>query len=394
MEEIFGDGLVGEKPSAEIKALVSSRITSGESVLWAGRPGPGILVLRSLPKALAGLGFVAFTLVWMTGVIRGGNNNWDRGRPVPPFAPHNVLIATCAGLWLLPFGLYMLTGPLRAWRKGGGTAYALTDRREVVIEPGLLGGFTNRSYTPGDLALMRCDERADGTGDLVFEGRKTWVGTPQAVGFLAVDRVRGVEALVRKTLLTGKAGHGSPGGPPEGPAAGGRTYRVSVGFRFFRGVALAVGVISSLCLVGNLVVALAALVIMPKMALALPASVAVENGWPGPLGVAGGIAIALATLTVGGLVAWNAFRFALATPTEVVITGAGAVELRSWLRTTVLQAGDIASIKTGGWIDPNGFHAVIRHKGGKVVLVNQFPEFRDLLATIKAVNPAVEIRGF
>jgi hypothetical protein len=29
-----------------------------------------------------------------------------------------------------------------------------------------------------------------------------------------------------------------------------------------------------------------------------------------------------------------------------------------------------------------------------VVLVNQFPEFRDLLTTIKAMNPEVEIRGF
>lgn len=145
--------------------MLLSTLMPGESILWTGRPEPGSIARRSLPKALAGLGFVAFTLVWMTGVVRGGNNNWYRGRAVPPFAPHNVLIATCAGLWFLPFGLYVVTRPLRAWWKAGGTAYALTERRAVVVEPGLLGSFTKRSYTIADLALTRCDERADGTGE-------------------------------------------------------------------------------------------------------------------------------------------------------------------------------------------------------------------------------------
>jgi hypothetical protein len=74
--------------------------------------------------------------------------------------------------------------------------------------------------------------------------------------------------------------------------------------------------------------------------------------------------------------------------------GDGEVGLRSRLRTTVLRAGDITSVVTGGRADPNGFQAVIRHKGGKAVLVNQFPEIQDFLSSIKSLNPEVEVKGF
>ena len=152
----------------------------------------------------------------------------------------------------------MLSWPLRTLRKARRTVYALTGRRAIVIEPGLLSGMTDRSYPPGALALMRCDEREDGAGDLVFENRKTWVGMPQAVGFLAVERVREVEAMVRKALLAA----GPSTQQTATISAGGRAYRISGTFRLYQAVGLAVSGLTAFCLVGNLVVALAALILM------------------------------------------------------------------------------------------------------------------------------------
>src|SRR4051794_25438164 len=117
----------GEGLSEESGSLVTG-LCPGEKLIWAGRPRSSRrLVSQSIPKAVFGLAFLAFTLVWMVMVLRGGHNKWDRGRAVPPLAPHNVLIATLAGLWLIPPGLFMLTWPLRTWRKLGKTRYALTD---------------------------------------------------------------------------------------------------------------------------------------------------------------------------------------------------------------------------------------------------------------------------
>ncbi|MEJ7636809.1 MAG: hypothetical protein WKF75_02170, partial [Singulisphaera sp.] len=180
MGEALGDRIGGEETWSGINGRLASTVAPGESVLWAGRPEPGSLVRRSLPKALLGLAFVVFTLVWMFAVVRGGSNNWDRGRDVAPFAPHNVLIATCVGLWFLPFGLYMLTWPLRTWRKARKTVYVLTDCRAIVIEPRLLGGDRVDPYPPEALTQIRCDQRGDGTGDQVFECRHGLLVTASA----------------------------------------------------------------------------------------------------------------------------------------------------------------------------------------------------------------------
>ena len=112
----FGD----EGPSAEPAMLFFPELAAGETWSGTGRPrSVRRLVLRSVPKALFGLAFVGFTLFWMVVVVRGGHNNWDKGRAVPPFARHNVVIATLAGLGMIPPGFYMLFWPMRTWRRLG-----------------------------------------------------------------------------------------------------------------------------------------------------------------------------------------------------------------------------------------------------------------------------------
>jgi hypothetical protein len=37
---------------------------------------------------------------------------------------------------------------------------------------------------------------------------------------------------------------------------------------------------------------------------------------------------------------------------------------------------------------------VVRHKGGKLTLLNQFADFPDFLATLRELNPSVDLKGF
>jgi hypothetical protein len=42
----------------------------------------------------------------------------------------------------------------------------------------------------------------------------------------------------------------------------------------------------------------------------------------------------------------------------------------------------------------NRFQAVVRHKRGKLTLINHFSDFKDFLATVRELNPGVDIKGF
>ncbi len=123
-------------------------------------------------------------------------------------------------------------------------------------------------------------------------------------------------------------------------------------------------------------------------------SLIAQLGPPGAGGAAGTVIGGVVSVLVAVLVSWNFFHFALAIPIEVRIDEEGVVRFRSRLRTVTIPACDITSITTGAWFDPNRFQAVVRHKGGKLTLVNQFAGFRDFLAMLRELNPAVEIKGF
>jgi hypothetical protein len=198
MGELFDEVLDGRDTRVDTKLLLDPGLEPGESIVWTGRPDPAALARKSVPTFFQGLFLIAFALFWMHMVVQGGNNNWDRGRVVVPYAMHNVVIAVCAGLWFLPFGVLMLTSPLRARWRAGRTSYILTDRRAVIIEPRVRRNHSVRNFSRESLALTRCEARPNGSGDLVFTNEKTGAGIFQPVGFLALENVREVEALVRK----------------------------------------------------------------------------------------------------------------------------------------------------------------------------------------------------
>ena len=75
--------------------------------------------------------------------------------------------------------------------------YALTDRRALISEPRWFGRSRSRSYPAQALTLMTCQERDDGSGDLIFGSGRPGRGAFYSIGFFDIDRVRRVESLVR-----------------------------------------------------------------------------------------------------------------------------------------------------------------------------------------------------
>lgn len=350
-------------------------------------------MMRTVPKALFGLAFLAFTVLWMARVVLGGPNNWDRGRAVGPFEPHNVGIAAIVGLWMIPPGLYVLTWPLRTWRRLKSTYYALTDRRAIISETGLLSRPRVRSYTARSLRLMRSEEHDNGTGDLIFESPSNWVGMAKTVGFLAIEDAHDVETLVRRTLFQQRRPRWeSPelAARPAPAILGRKTYRLSLSIRLFQFVSFAAGLLTAFCIVGNLGLLGAVLILQPQLLSSLISQINPTDAG----GAVGSIVAGVGTLLIAVLVAWNSFDFALAIPVEITIDEDGIIAFRRRLRKVTIPAGDIASITTGAWYDPNRFQAVVRHKGGKLRLINQFDDFVDFLATLGDLNPTVEIKGF
>jgi hypothetical protein len=331
----------------------------------------------------------------MVMAIRGGHNGWDEGRAVPPFAPHNVLIAAVAGLWMIPPGLYLLTSPIRTWRRLRRTGYVLTNRRAIVIEPRFLGRAKTRSYSAAALRLMRVEECRNGSGDLVFECPSRWAGLPQTVGFLAIDQGADVEALVRNTLLSKTSlrtdSPAEPGARTTRSTRVEKRFRISLGFRVFQFVLLAAAALVTCAILADFVVILGIIVLRPQLALDIFLPQVKRLDALGGVGaIAAGAGASIAALFVAGMFCY----FALLVPVEITINEDRDISFRSRLRTVTIPIQDISMIRTGQWFDPNRFQAIVEHKRGKLMLVNLFSDFRDLLATVRDLNPAIEIKGF
>jgi len=77
-------------------------------------------------------------------------------------------------------------------------------------------------------------------------------------------------------------------------------------------------------------------------------------------------------------------------PTEIGVADDGWIEFRNGRGARQVHVASIRSIGRG-----IGRGTVrVRHGGGKLRLPNRVRNFYDFLATVKTMNPAIEIRGF
>jgi hypothetical protein len=200
--DTFGDTTL---PPA-LDALVQSELSGGERLLWVGQPQPRRYLLYSIPIMLFGVLWTAFAVFWVVMASVGAFGAAAQGG-----APGGVgAVFACFPLCGLPFvliGLGMLTSPYWMLRAARRTCYALTDRRAIVWEPRWGSGYSVRSYGPAELTRICRNQNADGSGDLIFEQSVSYDSrgrrNVKSQGFFAIERVRDIEELIRRVLLSG-----------------------------------------------------------------------------------------------------------------------------------------------------------------------------------------------
>jgi hypothetical protein len=98
----------------------------------------------------------------------------------------------------------MLTSPVWVGKRAARMAYVITDQRAIIWEARFFGRLNVQSFGPERLVSMTRTERADGSGDLIFEQFTTRAGTGTRTvrrGFLAMPNVREAEQAIRDLLL-------------------------------------------------------------------------------------------------------------------------------------------------------------------------------------------------
>jgi hypothetical protein len=187
----------------ELDILVQSELRSGEHLVWTGQPLPRRFMRSSIPIVLFGIPWTAFSIFWMAMslgplFVAAGQGGFG-------------MFFGCFPLFGLPFvliGLGMLSSPFWTYRKAKRTCYALTDQRAIVWASGWYSGTAVRSFKPSDLDKMSRIDYSDGSGDLIFEeflpvSRQSDVHSESTKrGFIAIENVREIEELVRRTLLS------------------------------------------------------------------------------------------------------------------------------------------------------------------------------------------------
>jgi len=167
-----------------LQDLVDRELEPDENLLWVGQPVPAFFVGLSFIPFLMGGPFTAFAIFWMGGAIGMG-------------AP---LLFALFGLPFVLAGLAMLCSPLFLRRILKNTVYVITDQRAVILVKSF---FSTEivSHWPDDLEELRRKEKANGTGDVLFEGSSLNAQhTPGKIptnGFFNIPEAREVERLLR-----------------------------------------------------------------------------------------------------------------------------------------------------------------------------------------------------
>jgi hypothetical protein len=186
----------------ELASLVDAELAKGEHIDWIGQPIPSRLALSGVPIALFGIPFTAFALFWMgmASGIRGPGGSGLGG------------FFFLFGIPLVVVGLGMLGSPFWMYLKAVRTVYAITDRRALAIERDILGRFTTRSFEGRNLAILSRTQRADGSGNLVFQReyyRQGRNGRFVDIGFFAIPDVKAVEDRIRELMRKANVASGS-----------------------------------------------------------------------------------------------------------------------------------------------------------------------------------------
>ena len=143
-----------------------------------------------MPIVLFGIPWTLFAIFWIAGAS---------GFKMPDFS-HGAGLFPLFGVPFVLVGFGMLSAPYWAARKAAASAYVITNERVMLIESGVFGGVSVRSFLPHQLSDLRRVQLPDGSGDLILDKKITTNSegsrSTTDIGFFGVPDVRGVEALV------------------------------------------------------------------------------------------------------------------------------------------------------------------------------------------------------
>ena len=180
---------------SDAQFMVQSELEPGESLEWSGMADPARAALSALPTLIVGLPFAGFALFWMTVAYRG-THAMSKSSSTPVAGVFSFF--PLFGLPFLRIGLGIVFAPLLAYQKGLKTAYAVTDKRVLVITDGRTR--TVRSCTPADISSVDHRERAGGRGDVIIRTNSVIQQSSSlsqaTIGLLGVNNVKEVARLV------------------------------------------------------------------------------------------------------------------------------------------------------------------------------------------------------
>jgi hypothetical protein len=173
-------------PGASPIDVARGEMRPHERLVWADRPTSRLRAAPALGRIVFGLIFGGFAVFWTSAA-------WLMTRGV-----EDGFFGTFFPLFGVPFiavGAGMVVAGIRSWRDGGGTVYALSDQRVVII-----AGGRRRTVRSLDLKAIRGVERVEGEGgsgtiSLLIEGTSTMhevlAGVPDVARVAAeIERLR------------------------------------------------------------------------------------------------------------------------------------------------------------------------------------------------------------
>ena len=173
-------------------------LSSGERILWSGRPKQGISFSRSdwlgIPFSIMWCGFVVF---WNISV-------WN----LPDTGTSDDWFFKLWGLPFLAIGLYLLVGRFfyDAWVRYH-SSYAVTNERVLILRTSPTSKLTSRDIP--SLPMFELTEHPDGTGTIAFDSEDVGYlmfrpkrgfggpGAPLSAQFFRIQNPRRVYELIR-----------------------------------------------------------------------------------------------------------------------------------------------------------------------------------------------------
>jgi hypothetical protein len=176
---------------ADAVSEIAAYLDTSERVLWSSVPARGILFRTGDAFLIPfGIFWLAFVLFWEAGALAAATRATD---PAP-------LLFALFGLPFIAIGLYLVVGRF-LWDADvrGGTTYALTNRRAIILRRVPTKRFRSIGLTSG--TEISTTERRDGSGTIYFGPRLSaysLTGWPMASADLFVfERIRGAREAMR-----------------------------------------------------------------------------------------------------------------------------------------------------------------------------------------------------